>query len=131
MGGGRADSPDILDNHQLRSQDADCLGHVRPDPAAGTGTQPGPQARAGDILAGETAGEDVHRLDGGPVRDGDVAEVGHIRVTLLEQQGHIRIAVGDPGQLGTGKGDDGGVQAAVPGARAAEFHRGRTAISLW
>jgi hypothetical protein len=60
---------------------------------------------SGNVLAGEPAAQDIYALDLGPVHGGEVTEVGHVRVSLLEQEGHVRVVVGHPGQL---RAHDGG-----------------------
>jgi hypothetical protein len=53
----------------------------------------------GYVLAGEPAGEDIHRLDCGPVDGRDVAEVRDAWVAVLEDSAGGRVDLGMPRHL--------------------------------
>jgi hypothetical protein len=79
-----------------------------------------PQAGDAERLAWVAAAQDIHGRDGGPVGDGDVAEVGHVGVVVGEDRGGARVGVGDPCEVSAEYLLYGHVEAAVSGAQAAD-----------
>jgi hypothetical protein len=77
---------------------------VEPQTGAVALAESGAAAGHGQVLAGKASGEDVHRGDGLPVDLGDVAQVGHVGVVVLEDPGGARVGVRDERELGVEDG---------------------------
>src|SRR5690606_7620370 len=90
-------------------------GDVRPDMAVICGSF----AFSGDAerLAGVAGGEDVDRLNVGPVDGGEVAEVGHVGPVVGEDAARSRVKVVDPREGPAEHGPGGLVKSAVSGAQ--------------
>jgi hypothetical protein len=72
------------------------------------------------VLAGESGGEDVDGLDGGPVGGGDVVVVGDVGPVVGEDQRGVAVVLAEPGGFGVEDGGDGELEAAVAGAEGAD-----------
>lgn len=85
----------------------------------------GPSLFAGDAhgLAGEPGGEHVDRVEVFPRDRAQVAEVGDVRVPVREDLAGAGVEVGDERQAAAEDGLGGHVEAAVPGAQAADRQR--------
>jgi hypothetical protein len=82
-------------------------------------------AGVADVLAGESGGEHVDRLDLGPVDGGDVAVVGDIGPVVFEDASGVLVAVvgvvlAVPRDRAAEHVHDAQVEAAIAGAQAAD-----------
>src|SRR5262245_4051139 len=124
---GGEESSDILDHHEFWGEDADGVAHVGPEAGSFPG-QAGAGSGVGEVLAGESSGEEVDLLDLRPVHSGDVAEVGP--AVGGDDPAGPWVVVAGPDQVGVEDGADAEVEAAVSGEQAAQgqWHRGMVAF---
>ena len=93
---------------------------MKPEATAGPFGDAAAEAGGADVLAGKPAGEDVDRLDVGPVDGGDVAEVGDAGPVLLEHLGGVGVELGVPDGVSAVDLLDGEVEPAVAGEQRAD-----------
>lgn len=83
-GAGTEQSPHVLGYDVLRADDFNSFGEMRPEPGSGPFAHSRAPTGQGYVLAGEPAGEDVHRFDGVPVDLRDVAVIGAVGPVVSE-----------------------------------------------
>jgi hypothetical protein len=93
---GTEQTSNILKDDEAGPQNADGVGDVVPD--SGAGARPEPSAFAGmrHVLAWEPGRDDCDRGHGGPVDGCDVAEVGRVGESGLENLGRVLVVFAHP-----------------------------------
>jgi hypothetical protein len=79
-------------------------------------------------LAGEACGQNVDRVDLGPVHGGDVAEVGHVRPVGRQDAGGVGVDLGEPGDFSAEHFVHGQVETAVSRAHRTDSHGDRSPV---
>jgi len=86
----------VLNHDPLGLQRVDRGGHVCPEAGACAGFQAGHLPDRGNVLAVESAAEDVHRWHGVPVDGGDIVEVRGVGPVVGEDSGDSFVDLGEP-----------------------------------
>ena len=112
---GTEQSSYVFDDDELRAERVDGVGHVGPEAGAGAVSHSGAATRDGHVLAGEAAGEDVDRLDGGPINGGNILEVRDIGPVTGEDLGWGGVELAEPCVFGVVDGLDSEVKSSIAG----------------
>ncbi|KPI04487.1 hypothetical protein OK074_4621 [Actinobacteria bacterium OK074] len=119
-GPGGEEAADILDHHQAGVEGGDGVDDVAPQAGAGAGGQSGAGAGDGQVLAGESGGQDTHGVRLVPVDALDVSVVGDAGPVAGEDPDGVRVALRVPDGVSSEGGPDAEVEAADSGEQAAD-----------
>ena len=97
----------------------DCCDDLREEAGTRPARDPRPLACVREILTREAAGDDVDRLDGGPVDGRHVAVVGDVRPVVGEHLGRGLVELDEPCRTHVEDGREGELDTAISGEEAA------------